>query len=110
MQNLPLPRCIICLQDATWTLNVQKTGTDTVYQGAVNGQITITNPQNVPVTVYNINDYVQGGPQSTVSCGSPVPFQVGQYSSAMRMIAGPNTEQYDGRSACQDSTGRSSSR
>jgi hypothetical protein len=71
----------LLLQDATWTLNVQKTGTDTVYQGAVNGQITITNPQNAPVTVYNINDYVQGGPQSTVSCGSPVPFQVRQYSS-----------------------------
>lgn len=66
------------VQDATWTLNVQKTGTDTSYQGAVNGQITITNPQNVPVTVYNINDYVQGGPQATVACGSPVPFQVGK--------------------------------
>ncbi|KAF6262980.1 hypothetical protein COO60DRAFT_530512 [Scenedesmus sp. NREL 46B-D3] len=69
--------------DATWTLNVQKTGTDTVYQGAVNGQITITNPQNAPVTVYNINDYVQGGPQSTVSCGSPVPFQLQPCSSTV---------------------------
>jgi hypothetical protein len=55
---------------------VQKTGTDTSYQGSVQGQITITNPQNVPVNIYAINDYVQGGPKSTVSCGAPVPFQV----------------------------------
>jgi hypothetical protein len=66
----------LCLQDVTWALQVQKTGTDTVYQGAVTGQITITNPQATPVTVYGINSYVQGGPSSTVSCGTQMPFQV----------------------------------
>lgn len=69
--------------DATWTLQVQKTGTDTVYQGAVTGQITVTNPQAVPVTVYNINDYVQGGPSSTVSCGTSLPFQIQPCSSTV---------------------------
>jgi hypothetical protein len=66
----------LALQDVTWNLQVQKTGTDTVYQGAVTGQVTITNPQATPVTVYNINDYVQGGPSATVSCGTQLPFQV----------------------------------
>lgn len=68
--------CVSVLQDVTWNLQVQKTGTDTVYQGAVTGQVTITNPQATPVTVYNINDYVQGGPSATVSCGTQLPFQV----------------------------------
>jgi len=57
---------------------VHKTGMDTVYQGAVSGQVVISNPQNLPVTVYAIHAYVQGGPTATVSCGSPVPFQVSQ--------------------------------
>lgn len=64
------------MQDVTWNLQVQKTGTDTIYQGAVTGQITITNPQATPVTIYGVNDYVQGGPSSTVSCGTQMPFQV----------------------------------
>lgn len=68
--------CVPVLQDVTWNLQVQKTGTDTVYQGAVTGQVTITNPQATPVTVYNINSYVQGGPSATVSCGTQLPFQV----------------------------------
>eukprot|EP00775_Hariotina_reticulata_P004118 gene4118-4364_t len=68
--------------DATWTLTVQKTGMDTVYQGAVSGQVVVSNPQNVPVIVYAINSYVQGGPTATVSCGSPVPFQIPPCSSS----------------------------
>lgn len=68
----------MCLQDVTWNLQVHKTGTDTIYQGAVTGQVTITNPQATPVTVYSINDYVQGGPSATVSCGTQLPFQVGK--------------------------------
>lgn len=67
---------LLLLQDVTWSLQVQKTGTDTVYQGAVTGQITITNPQATPVTIYGINSYVQGGPSATVSCGTQLPFQV----------------------------------
>lgn len=74
--------CCTCAQDVTWTLSVQKTGTDTVYQGAVSGQVTISNPQNVPVTIYSVNGYVQGGPSATVSCGAPVPMTVRALAAA----------------------------
>lgn len=67
---------VCCVQDVTWSLNVQKSGVDTMYQGAVTGQITVTNPQAVPVTVHAVNAYVQGGPSGTVSCGANYPIQV----------------------------------
>jgi hypothetical protein len=75
MLNGTIP-AVCCVQDVTWSLNVQKSGTDTMYQGAATGQITITNPQAVPVTVQAINSYVQGGPSGTVSCGTGLPLQV----------------------------------
>ena len=62
--------------DATWTLAVQKTGTDVNYQGVVSGQISINNPTPALITVNSIIDQVTGGPTATVTCPVGTPFTV----------------------------------